>query len=74
MNKRRYRVGGRNAGTLHAVWHVVNGLTDSIEELPGFFDLDMDDPAMRIYGKLREVLCIAANEPAGPVRDLLDNP
>ena len=29
---------------------------------------------MRIYRKLQEVLWIAANEPAGPVRDLLDNP
>ena len=31
----------RYAGTFHAVWHVVNGLTANIEALPGFRD-DLD--------------------------------
>ena len=58
---------------MDAVEQTTKGLIESIEELPGFADLDVVDPAVRVCMKLHQVLRIVQEAP-GPVIDVINDP
>ena len=68
--RRHYFHAGRYAGTMDTVWETVTGLTAGIENLPGFNDLEADDPVIRIWVKLQQILKIGNMVP-GPVAEIL---